>query len=52
MDMYTEFMGFDNEIYSMFHCELYTITFAQDANGNLLSISYETDDGPIRELQV
>ena len=49
-DLYSEFMGFDDQIYSLFHCDLYTITIVQDPNGTIVGMSYETDDEPVQEL--
>ena len=49
-DLYTEFLGFDDQIYSIFHCELYTISVVQSSNGTVIALSYETDDEPVQEL--
>ena len=47
-----EFMGFEKDIYSMFHYKDVTITIVQDANGTLLAVSYETDDFEVEELSL
>lgn len=49
-DLYTEFLGFEDQIYSIFHCDLYTISVVQSANGTVVALSYETDDEPVQEL--
>lgn len=49
-DLYTEFLGFDDQIYSIFHCDLYTISVVQSSNGTVIALSYETDDEPVQEL--
>ena len=49
-NLYTEFMGYNEEIYSIFHCDLYTISIVQDSNGKVVAISYETDGEPVEEL--
>lgn len=49
-ELYSEFMGFDDLIYSLFHCDLYTITVVQDSNGKVVALSYETDDEAVEEL--
>ena len=48
MEMIIEYMGMDEEIYSTFHCDLYTITFVQDGQGELISFGVETDDQPLK----
>jgi hypothetical protein len=44
MQMYTEYLGIDECIYSVHHCDLYTITFVQDSTGQLVSFNCETDE--------
>lgn len=49
-ELYTEFLGFEEDIYSIFHCDLYTISIVQDASGKVVALSYETDGEPVKEL--
>lgn len=45
-------MGFEKDIYSMFHWKDVTITLVQDSTGTLLAVSYETDDLDVEEVFV
>lgn len=49
-EFYSEYMGFEKDVYSFWHCDLYTITVVQDAEGNILALSYETDEDLLEEL--
>ena len=49
-ELYSEYMGFEKDVYSFWHCDLYTITVIQNGHGNILALSYETDDVPVQEL--
>lgn len=49
-ELYSEYMGFDQDVYSFWHCELYTITVVQNADGDVVALSYETDEGFVEEL--
>lgn len=44
MKMYCEYIGVDTEIYSVFHCELYTITITQDGQGLVQEITVDTTE--------
>lgn len=43
MQMHIEYLGVDEDIYSVFHCNLYTISIVQTGQGQLLEIICETD---------
>jgi len=43
--MHIEYVGVDADIYSVFHCTLYTISIIQNGQGQLLEIVCETDSG-------
>ena len=43
--MHIEYVGVDADIYSVFHCNLYTISIVQSGQGQLLEIVCETDSG-------
>ncbi len=45
----TEFMGFDEDIYSSFHYTDFSITLVQDSKGTLLSVTYESGSACIEE---
>jgi hypothetical protein len=47
-----EFIGYEDEIYSIFHCDLYTLTIVQSSNGTIEAISYETEEGPIMDISI
>ena len=49
-ELYSEYMGFDQDVYSFWHCALYTITVVQNADGSVLALSYETEGGFVEEL--
>lgn len=49
-ELYSEYMGFDKDVYSFWHCNLYTITVVQNSKGNVIALSYETDDEFLEEL--
>lgn len=49
-ELYSEYMGFDQDVYSFWHCELYTITVVQNADGDVMALSYETEGGFVEEL--
>ena len=43
MESYSEYLGVGTKVYSVFHCDLYTISIVQDGQGELLEVSCETD---------
>ena len=47
MELITEYMGLDKDVYTLFHCDLFTITFVQDGKGELISFGVETDELPL-----
>ncbi len=44
-----EYMGFDKDIYSMFHYKDYSITLVQNSTGQLIAVSYESDEEIVEE---